>query len=306
MTDFPEHTLTLDEPKMESLSYLMPKALGCIYRLWSAQPPEGYVKFFFDDESEPRIICNFREMFQDKITPFASPLTGISSGGWYNYFPISFAKRCIIITENKTGFLAIAYHKYPENTSIETFSSTLSAENKAKYDAVQAHFIDPSKKETDANMQMIWTKVPAAENEFELIKYTGPATILGLHMKVKSELGEKWEEDPTLRRTILRIYWDDDKRPAIESPLGDFFGTGFGDKQPDSQWKPQPIKYSAMSFGMTPDFYYFRLPMPFRKTPELLLKTVQGEKSKSVLPLILRKNLLLIMPRICMSNGATI
>lgn len=31
-----------------------------------------------------------------------------------------------------------------------------------------------------------------------------------------------------LRDLVLRMYWDDEKRPSVEVPLGDFFCCGFG------------------------------------------------------------------------------
>lgn len=31
-----------------------------------------------------------------------------------------------------------------------------------------------------------------------------------------------------LRDLVLRMYWDDERRPSVESPLGDFFCCGFG------------------------------------------------------------------------------
>ena len=30
-----------------------------------------------------------------------------------------------------------------------------------------------------------------------------------------------------LRRVVIRIFWDDENRPSVEVPLGDFFGCGF-------------------------------------------------------------------------------
>lgn len=32
-----------------------------------------------------------------------------------------------------------------------------------------------------------------------------------------------------LKRLVLRIYWDNEKQPSVETPLGDFFGLGTGD-----------------------------------------------------------------------------
>lgn len=38
-------------------------------------------------------------------------------------------------------------------------------------------------------------------------------------------------KDPMLRRNaILRMYWDGEKSPSVECPIGDFFGQGWGEK----------------------------------------------------------------------------
>ncbi len=38
-------------------------------------------------------------------------------------------------------------------------------------------------------------------------------------------------QDPMLRRNcLLRMYWDGEKNPSVESPIGDFFGQGWGEK----------------------------------------------------------------------------
>src|SRR5689334_21197668 len=32
-----------------------------------------------------------------------------------------------------------------------------------------------------------------------------------------------------LKKIVLRMYWDDDPLPAVEAPIGDFFGLGLGE-----------------------------------------------------------------------------
>ena len=251
---------------------------GCIYRLWSAMPPEGYVKFYFDDEPAPRVQCNFRELFQSKVPPFAPPLTGQSSGGWYSYLPMPYAKRCVIMTEKKTDFLAIAYHRFPAGTAVKTFDPKLTPEERTELDAIQAWYGDPAKKEAEAGLALKWTKIAAEDREVDLAELNGPATIRGLHMKIKTELPEKWTDDPTLRKTVIRVYWDGDRSPAIECPVGEFFGTGFGDKRPTKDGKPEPLTYAAVPFGMTNDFYYFRLPMPLRKSARITIENGTGRE----------------------------
>ncbi len=250
---------------------------GCIYRLWSALPPEGGVKFYFDDETEPRVSGNFREMFQDKVPPFAAPLTGQSSGGWYSYHPIPFAKRCVIVSEQKTGFLAIAYHTYPPGTKVETFTPELTPRQQTQYDAIQQHFADPSVRELESNLDLNWVEVPADDDEFELASLRGPATIDRLHMKLKADWPELWQQDHTFRKVVIRVYWDGDPKPAIECPIGELFGTGFG----ETHWnhktrKTELTKYAAVPFGMTDEFAYFSLPMPFRKSARITVENGTG------------------------------
>lgn len=57
---------------------------------------------------------------------------------------------------------------------------------------------------------------------------------------------------------MLRFYWDGEENPSVESPVGDFFGTGF-------QYKP----YSAEYLGMTSGGYYCFFPMPFQQSAKI-------------------------------------
>ena len=38
-----------------------------------------------------------------------------------------------------------------------------------------------------------------------------------------------WADGQALKALVLRMYWDEEKTPSVESPLGDFFGLGLGD-----------------------------------------------------------------------------
>ncbi|MCK9422017.1 MAG: DUF2961 domain-containing protein [Bacteroidales bacterium] len=57
-----------------------------------------------------------------------------------------------------------------------------------------------------------------------------------------------------LRHVVIRMYWDHEKNPSVEVPLGDFFGSGF---------KYQP--YISQYLGMTSGGYICYLPMPFER-----------------------------------------
>jgi hypothetical protein len=58
------------------------------------------------------------------------------------------------------------------------------------------------------------------------------------------------------RQSILRMYWDDEKQPSVEVPVGDFFGNGWG--------RFAPITSLAVCANPGSGFNCY-WPMPFRK-----------------------------------------
>jgi hypothetical protein len=69
---------------------------------------------------------------------------------------------------------------------------------------------------------------------------------------------------------VLRMYWDDAKEPAVEAPLGDFFGAGFGLRR---EIHSVPVQVEGG------DGYNCYWPMPFRKRGRI---TVTNEGPKNV------------------------
>ncbi len=68
---------------------------------------------------------------------------------------------------------------------------------------------------------------------------------------------------------VFRMYWDDAAAPAVESPLGDFFGAGFGLR---NEIRSLPV---AVEGG---DGYNCYWPMPFKKRARITA-TNEGEKN---------------------------
>lgn len=63
------------------------------------------------------------------------------------------------------------------------------------------------------------------------------------------------------RLLVLRMYWDGEEKPSVETPIGDFFGIGHGMDQP---YQSLPIAVS--SEGRARNCYW---PMPFRKSAKI-------------------------------------
>ena len=57
----------------------------------------------------------------------------------------------------------------------------------------------------------------------------------------------------------IQIYFDDEKKPSVDSPIGDFFGVGFG------EYKHYVSRYLAMTAGG----YVCQFHMPFKKAARL-------------------------------------
>jgi hypothetical protein len=68
---------------------------------------------------------------------------------------------------------------------------------------------------------------------------------------------------------VIRMYWDDSSEPAVESPIGDFFGSGFGLRK---EVKSEPVLVEGG------DGYNCYWQMPFRKAAKITV-TNEGKKA---------------------------
>ncbi|WP_245999640.1 glycoside hydrolase family 172 protein [Paraflavitalea soli] len=70
------------------------------------------------------------------------------------------------------------------------------------------------------------------------------------------------------RFSILRFYWDDEKEPSVEVPVGDFFGMGWG------VYAPLNSLAVTVNPGSAFNCYW---PMPFRKKCRVTLENIAAE-----------------------------
>ncbi|MFX0090320.1 MAG: glycoside hydrolase family 172 protein [Candidatus Hodarchaeota archaeon] len=93
------------------------------------------------------------------------------------------------------------------------------------------------------------------------IWFTFIANILGLRKYYDS-----WE---IRKKVYLRIYFDDEKKPSVDSPIGDFFGVGFG------KYREYQSKYLEETSGG----YICRFPMPFKRNARIEINNTSEEQS---------------------------
>jgi hypothetical protein len=74
-----------------------------------------------------------------------------------------------------------------------------------------------------------------------------------------------------LSEAIIRMYWDGDKYPSVECPIGAFFGVGFGEQK----------DYISMPLSETSGGYNCYWPMPFHKSARWTLTNGSGKALES-------------------------
>ncbi|PWU01044.1 MAG: DUF2961 domain-containing protein [Bacteroidetes bacterium] len=96
--------------------------------------------------------------------------------------------------------------------------------------------------------------VKAGEQKI-LLDYKGAGTITRIWCTIN-------ERSPAMLRSIrIQFYWDGASKPAVDVPLGDFFGVGLGQK----------VKFQTTIFS-DPEGRSFNcsIPMPFRKSAKIV------------------------------------
>jgi Protein of unknown function (DUF2961) len=90
----------------------------------------------------------------------------------------------------------------------------------------------------------------------------GPATLTHIWFTLSSE------ESTHLKKLVLRMHWDHETAPSVETPLGDFFGLGLGDYY---TWESELLSV-AHEHALNSFF-----PMPFQKHA-LITVTNEGQQ----------------------------
>ncbi len=228
------------------------KGAGLINRIWTPTPNADTLDFFLDGNAKPALSIMFGDLFSGKQPPFVAPLCGNDLGGFYCYFPILFNKGCRIVSRGKKiQFHQIQYRLYPPGTGVKSFSATIDTATSHALKTIERVWktgsLEPPAtagrgsvitKQIDLQPGNIATIFTSSQGgRITGIECSNAAAFEGLHKLVDIE-----------------IIWDDDKIPAVNCPLADFFGYAFG----------KPAMQSLL-LGTRGDTNYSYIPMPFDK-----------------------------------------
>jgi hypothetical protein len=279
---------------------------GCLYRqqinVWSRGRKKAaglsHIKYYFDDEPRPRVDMTIDDLFGGKAAPFTEPFTFLDPRPRFgiSYYPFVFKKRLKVTTTDDFSKLPDPNACWYQYTYL-TFAETNGVNSWA----------GPQEDSPVARNQ--WTHLgldpkPAAGNITESNSVTIPngksAVLAELH-GAGSITSVKLRLDPYGRKefyhTSLRIYWDGAKRPAVDIPIGLFFGGG-GETYANCRHVPEMSLQSLFyGFDGTNHDAYCYWPMPFWDSARLELVNESGVDLKSVCEIQYKPSAVLAYPK---------
>jgi hypothetical protein len=235
------------------------KGPGCIWRIWAANSGKGHVKIFIDGAEVPAIDLPLVDYFTGKHAPFnRRGITYQVASGNDSYVPIPYQKSLKIVAAKGWGeYYQFTYSTFPEGTSVPSFKRELTPEESTALDRASERLTKPAAEQTetvpDAKVERKEVEI-APGKSVAAIDFSGSGAITEIRASV-ADLVNRADQINALRELTLAIRWDGEKKPAVWSPLGDFFGSAMGVN----------AYQSAMSGMNAGGLMYSRWYMPFEK-----------------------------------------
>ena len=245
------------------------KGPGSVYTLWFTSRESGFaplgwdrIRFYFDDETEPRLDLDADELFSGRRRPFVAPFVFdrfTSSGGHVSYLPLPFQRRLKITTEHRVGFYNIYYHTYAPTRRVESWTGREDTSRVARIWNEAGR--DPKRlgeaEVFSGTIDLAPPRMPdgdMAPAVVPVFEWSGAGAVTALKVNPLAPLTAY-----QLNHLFLRISWDGETTPSIDVPIGSFFGSGLGE-----------ASVRAVPLGMSPSgAYYCYLPMPFWERVEI-------------------------------------
>jgi len=244
---------------------------GVIWRFWSASAGKGHIKIFIDGNEQPALDIPYQDFMNNEQGMFAYPeLVLTMSRGKNSFIPIPFQKSCKVVFEKGWGaYYQITYSRFPKGTIIPSFRGEFNEEERAALqkanDVFAGRGMDPKVSGPDRKTVNETVTIKPGES-VDVCSLTGRRAITQVHVRPYPD------ENPirTLRELTLSIAWDDEKEPAVWTPLGDFFGTA-----------PGINRFKSIPTGMSEKGFYAYWYMPFAKSARMTI-TNEGTKTRKL------------------------
>lgn len=242
---------------------------GIIWRFWTylERNVKYPIKIYFDGEENPSINETLFDFFYQNgddiaCTNLPNLLSTEKSRGWLAYIPIPFQKH-IKITTSVFFMHQFNYTVYPAGTEMPSFADHYSVENDIARAETDRRLEDRGSYDKAANWLQVNATIPAGETAV-IFRQDGCGAINGIRFYPNFPADQ--DEAECLRKLVLQIYWDGHEKPAVWTPLGDFFGAAMGNH-----------RYRTVPCGMHHLECYSNWYMPFGNGAELRIENKSSE-----------------------------
>ncbi len=232
---------------------------GCLYRFWMTYgtTPADYadyrLRFYFDNETVPRLDLSIADFFDGAGEPLEFPLVGSfnkSSHGCYCYLPFPYRKRLKVTLSGKPLFYQMTYHRL---ASAEGIVSWIGNEDTAMV-LDQWNNVGTDPKLTVSNLTVSGSVSVAPGGASVLFNSEGAGVIQSI------KIDPSPATESILTNVWIEMNWDAGTS-EVSVPLGDFFGSGKGQ-----------VNVASLPIGMkTSGFWYCFFPMPYWESAEIRL-----------------------------------
>ncbi len=249
------------------------KGAGVINRIWTPTPTTDTLDFYIDDVKQPALSINYMDLFSGKVFPFVQPLCGNQLGGYYCYYPILFQRHCVIVSRGKKMmFHQIGYRLYNKGTSVQPFTASIGNDVKNALASISGLWNNNEVNKSKAialnneGTKTVDTSFSIKPGDIkQAFTLNAGGRITGIEISPSGSFASLY------KNIIIRVFWDDEKTPAIDCPVADFFGFAFG--KPSMQ---------GLLIGSENNTCYSFLPMPFDKKARIEFSYLNAKDS--VLP----------------------
>ncbi len=240
-----------------------------VFSKWTKFPNEEIrIRYYFDDETKPRIDMTFAEFFGKGgkyQAPFMPPLAYFDEKNWNGggfailYYPFAFQKRLKITAYHPAGmnyyemtWFQYTYLKYPPGTAVETWKGR-EADSSAVRRQLERPGEDPKPPvKTQTHKSTLALAPGETRTAMDLAR---PGAILSLRLGLAP-----WSAD-TFFHTRIRISWDS-QTAAVDIPIACFFGGG-GDTIGAEDVSGMTLRTLMFGFDAKTGSCYSYWPMPY-------------------------------------------
>ena len=242
------------------------KGPGVIWRVWSAYPRQGHIKYFIDGAESPILDVPFEEYFNNQKAPFNYPqLTHVLSRGYDSYIPIAFQDSIKIVLEKDWGaFYQFTYTLFPKGTSVPSFPKGTSVPSfRGSFDDAEKAALSNADEIlgrrgeqaglAEAGELLTRDVLVPPGRTVQVADIRGPRAITSIRVTpldfgdAAGRSDSRSQGIQILRQLVMQVAWDNESVPSVWTPLGDFFGTAPGINQ-----------YRSLPMGMNLGAFYSR------------------------------------------------